>query len=115
MTITVAGALGSHGRPLASTAVTYDSMPVAQTMMGNPTSEIYNRLGAATAPPDPARLSGRQNYVARIIVTIVTCGIYGFWWLYDLMIEWNQHFEHNWRWEDGLAASVQTLLPTQAA
>jgi len=78
-------------------------------------SEIYNRLGAVTAPPDPARLSGRQNYVARIIVTIVTCGIYGFWWLYDLMIEWNQHFEHNWRWEDGLAASVQTLLPTQAA
>jgi hypothetical protein len=75
-------------------------------------SEIYSRLGAPAAPPDPGRLKGQHNYVARIIVLIVTCGIYGLWWTYDVMMDWNKHFEHNWRWEDGLAASVQSLMPT---
>jgi hypothetical protein len=78
-------------------------------------SAIYSRLGPATAPPDPMRLKGRHNYVARIIVTIVTCGIYGLWWLYDVMVEWNRHFEHNWRWEDGVADSVQNLLTARGA
>jgi hypothetical protein len=75
-------------------------------------SEIYSRLGEPTAPPDPGRLKGQHNYVARVIVLIVTCGIYGLWWTYDVMTDWNKHFEHNWRWEDGLAASVQSLMPT---
>ena len=78
-------------------------------------SAIYARLGAPVPPPDPGRLKGPHNYVARILVTLVTCGIYGLWWLYDVMVDWNRHFEHNWRWEDGLAASVQSLLPAQGA
>jgi hypothetical protein len=73
-------------------------------------STIYSRLGAPIAPPDPARLKGRHNYVGRIIATIFTCGIYGLWWQYDIMVEGNRHFEHNWRWEDDLATSVQGLL-----
>src|SRR4029079_15826991 len=72
-------------------------------------SAIYARLGAPVAPPDPGRLKGRHNYAARVIVTIVTCGIYSLWWLYDVMVEGNRYFEHNWKWEDGLAASVQSL------
>jgi hypothetical protein len=74
-------------------------------------SDLYTRLGAPTDAPDPGRMKGKHNYVGRIIVTIVTCGIYGLWWTYDVMVEWNRHYEHNWRWEDGLAASVQTMLP----
>ncbi|MET1001345.1 MAG: hypothetical protein ABWZ15_06000, partial [Acidimicrobiia bacterium] len=42
--------------------------------------------------------------------TIASCGIYGLFWLYDLMVEGNRHFEHNWRWEDSLAAAVQSQL-----
>jgi hypothetical protein len=77
-------------------------------------SAIFTRLGAPTAAPDPARLKGRHNYVGRIIALLASCGIYGFWWLYDVMVEWNRHFEHNWRWEDGAAAAVQSLLPATA-
>jgi hypothetical protein len=78
-------------------------------------SAIFERLGAPAAAPDPIRLKGQHNYVARVIVVLVTCGIYGFWWLYDVMVEWNRHFEHNWRWEDGIAGSVQALLPAGGA
>ena len=44
---------------------------------------IYARLGQTIPAPDPSRVKDADNYVARIIVTIVTCGIYMFWWWVD--------------------------------
>lgn len=73
-------------------------------------SAVYAQLGAPITPPEPSRMQGRHNYVARIIVSIVTCGFYTLWWTADVMREGNDHFRHNWRWEDDLAASVQQLL-----
>jgi hypothetical protein len=70
---------------------------------------IYHRLGQPVPQPDPARIKGRQNYLARIIVSIVTAGIYTFWWTYNLMSEPNRHFEINWVWEDSLAHAAQAL------
>jgi hypothetical protein len=70
---------------------------------------IYTRLGQSLPQPDPARIKGRQNYVARIIVSIVTVGIYTFWWTYNMMNEPNRHFEINWAWEDSLAHAAQAL------
>jgi hypothetical protein len=72
-------------------------------------SIIYTRLGAPVPPPDPSRLKDTHNYVGRVIATIATCGLYSLWWLHDVMVEGNAHFEHNWRWEDALVASVQQL------
>jgi hypothetical protein len=72
---------------------------------------IYTRLGAAVEAPNPNRLKGPHNYVGRVIATIATCGIYQYWWMYDIMTEGNRHFEENWRWEDSLAHSVQALMP----
>lgn len=74
-------------------------------------SAIYGRLGAPITPPDPSRLKHKHNYGGRIAASILSCGIYFFWWTYDVMNEGNAHFEHNWRWEDDLARSVQSLLP----
>jgi hypothetical protein len=73
-------------------------------------SAIYERLGAPIPPPDPSRLKHKHNYAGRIVATIFTCGIYTLWWLYDLMTDGNRHFQHNWRWEDDLARSVQSLV-----
>jgi hypothetical protein len=72
-------------------------------------SVIFTRLGAPVAAPDPTRMKDKHNYVGRVIATLATCGIYSLFWLNDVMTEGNAHFEHNWRWEDGLAASVQQL------
>jgi hypothetical protein len=72
-------------------------------------STIYTRLGAPVPPPDPSRMKQRHNYVGRIVATILTCGFYFFWWEYNVMTEANEHYDHNWRWEDSLAASVQQL------
>jgi hypothetical protein len=84
----------------------------AEGAIENELSTIYGRLGSPVAAPDPGRLRTAQNYVGRIIVTIVTCGIYLFWWMYDVMTDGNKHFEQNWAWEDSLANAVQQLLAT---
>jgi hypothetical protein len=70
---------------------------------------IYTRLGQPLPQPDPARIKGRHNYVARIIVSIVTVGIYLLWWTHNIMNEPNRHFEINWVWEDSLAHAAQAL------
>jgi hypothetical protein len=72
-------------------------------------STIFTRLGQPVPQPDPARIKGKQNYVARVIVTVVTVGIYAFWWTYNMMNEPNRHFEINWGWEDSLAQAAQAL------
>jgi hypothetical protein len=70
---------------------------------------IYSRLGQPLPQPDPARIKGKHNYVARSIVSIVTVGIYVIWWTYNIMKETNRHFEINWVWEDSLAHAAQAL------
>ncbi|MFM7224388.1 MAG: hypothetical protein ACKO1Y_02980 [Actinomycetota bacterium] len=71
---------------------------------------IYTRLGAPLASPAPQPARAPHNDAARIIVSLLTCGLYVFWWQYDVMTEGNRHFTADWRYEDGLAASVQHLL-----
>lgn len=75
---------------------------------------IYDRLGTPLAPPSPEPLHSEQNYVGRIVASIVTCGIYTFFWLYDEMEDGNRHFHANWVWEDSLAAAIQSGGPAPA-
>jgi len=72
-------------------------------------STIYGRLGVSVPAPDPTRLKNKHNYVARVIVYIVTGTIYGLWWYANVFRDGNRHFQHNWAWEDGLAHAVQRL------
>ena len=62
---------------------------------------IYGALGA-DLPLPTGTPKQPHNYVARIIVTIVTIGIYFLWWTYNIMDDENRHFEENWAWEDNL-------------
>jgi hypothetical protein len=70
---------------------------------------IYGRLGQTVPPPDPARVKGPHNYGGRIVATIFTCGIYLFWWQYDLMVEGNRSFTAQWPVEDAIAGAVYRI------
>ena len=72
-------------------------------------SEIYARLGQTVPAPDPSRMKGQHNYVGRIIATIGSCGVYSYWWYYNLMDEGNRHFQWNWPWEDALAGAIHNM------
>jgi hypothetical protein len=70
---------------------------------------IYRRLGQHVPDPDPSRRKGPHNIAGRIVALIFSFGIYGIFWLNDMMKEPNQHFAHNWAWEDPLVNAVQAL------
>ncbi|HUV10218.1 MAG TPA: hypothetical protein VMX12_04510 [Acidimicrobiia bacterium] len=70
---------------------------------------IYERLGWSLPVPDPVRVKGKHSYVGRIVATILTCGIYQLWWLYDMQVEGNRHVEGNWPFDDALAGAVDAL------
>jgi hypothetical protein len=74
-------------------------------------SEIFARLGQTVPTPDPSRMKGQHNYVGRIIATIGSCGVYSYWWYYNLMDEGNRHFQWNWPWEDALAGAIHNMAP----
>jgi hypothetical protein len=76
-------------------------------------SAIFARLGQPVPTPDPARVKGKQNYPGRIVATVFTCTIYGYWWQANAMRDGNTHFQWNWPWEDALAGAVQALAPGQ--
>ncbi|HMD45824.1 MAG TPA: hypothetical protein VKG43_06680 [Acidimicrobiales bacterium] len=67
---------------------------------------IFGRLGVPLPPANPVLDKARQNYVGRIVATVVSFGIYGFWWLADVMRQGNAHFEANWAWEDALVGGT---------
>jgi hypothetical protein len=69
-------------------------------------AQIAGRLGATLPASDPSRVKGRHNYAGRIIATIASCGVYHFWWLYDMQVEGNRHIEANWPFEDAVTAAV---------
>lgn len=70
-------------------------------------SAVFARLGQNVPAPDPARVKGPQNYAGRIVATIFSCTIYGYWWQANAMRDGNDHFRWNWPWEDAVAASVR--------
>jgi hypothetical protein len=76
-------------------------------------SAVFARLGQDVPAPDPRRVKGKQNYAGRIVATIFSCTIYGYWWQANAMRDGNDHFRWNWPWEDALARAVQALAPAR--
>ena len=72
---------------------------------------IYARLGQTLPTPDPARVKGKHNYAGRVIAAIASCGVYFYWWTYNVMVEGNHHFEQNWPWDDALMTASTALAP----
>ena len=76
-------------------------------------SAIFGQLGQTVPAPDPARMKAPQNYPGRVVATVFTCTIYGYWWQANAMRDGNTHFQWNWPWEDALAGAVHALAPGQ--
>jgi hypothetical protein len=74
-------------------------------------SLIFGRFGQVVPAPDQGRVKGQNNYVGRIVATILSLGIYLFWWYYNQMIDPNHHFQTNWAQEDALVAAANGLRP----
>jgi hypothetical protein len=72
-------------------------------------SVIYGRLGHELGSPEQDEVKEPDRYVGRVVVTIVTGGIYLFWWYYNQMEVPNRHFTDNWAEEDKLVKAVDAI------
>jgi len=70
-------------------------------------TSVFAELGLTLPAPAPATKQP-HNYVGRVIVTIVTLGLYSFWWLADVMREGNDNYTADYAWEDALNAALPT-------
>lgn len=67
---------------------------------------IVSTLGGNLPPLPPPVVKGQHNYVGRVVAVFASCGLYGYWWLFDLMDDGNRHFARDWAWEDGFAPAL---------
>jgi hypothetical protein len=75
---------------------------------------IFGALGVPLTLPPAQAAKQRHNYVGRVIALLATCGIYGLWWLYDLMVEGNDHQRRTWASDDALLAAAGALAQPSA-
>jgi hypothetical protein len=68
--------------------------------------QVFEALGRLIPSPPPRQTKEPHNIAGRIIATIASCGLYSYWWLYDLMVEPNEHFRRDWAWEDAVVTAV---------
>lgn len=67
---------------------------------------IGHALGGSLPPLPAPALKAQHNYAGRIAAVFGTCGIYAYWWLFNLMDEGNRHFARDWAWEDAFVPAA---------
>lgn len=63
-------------------------------------SGILAKLGLSAQASQAALSLPERNFVTFLLLTIVTCGIYGIYWQYVMVLDGNTQFESQVQWED---------------
>jgi hypothetical protein len=69
---------------------------------------ILGVLGAPVSSPSPPT-KGRHSWPLRVLALLASCGLYGLWWLADVMRDANEHYRGDWWFEDQLPGAVDGL------
>lgn len=74
------------------------------TLMSSALAKLgLSAQGSQAAPNIPDR-----NFVAYLLLSLVTCGIFAFYWIYVLVEDGNRHVEAQVQWEDFLYSALAT-------
>lgn len=72
----------------------------------NSTAVALRKLGFAIDPPRERNPIPERSLVGYAILTIVTFGLFGFYWLHALINDPSKHFDDQWRFEDTLIKAL---------
>jgi len=70
-------------------------------------SSALNKLGLSEQAGQAARTVPDREYVTFLVLTLVTCGIYGIYWMYVMIKDFNDHFMAQVPWEDFLLQALR--------
>jgi hypothetical protein len=69
-------------------------------------SDILTKLGLSAQASQAAPTMPERNFVTFLLLSIVTCGIYGFYWIYVMVLDGNNHVEAQVQWEDYIYSAL---------
>jgi hypothetical protein len=69
-------------------------------------SETMQKLGMTQQQIVPGMMVPERNFITFLILTIITCGIYGIYWFYTLITDPNNHFDNHAMWENQLYSII---------
>ncbi|MEO7429361.1 MAG: hypothetical protein ABIY48_08250 [Acidimicrobiales bacterium] len=70
---------------------------------------IFAALEVPVSLPAAGPTKQAHSYVGRIVALLATCGFYGLWWSYDLMVEGNEHQRRSWASDDAFWVAAGAL------
>lgn len=71
-------------------------------------SRILGKAGITFSVPRRAKPIPNRSFILYLILTIITAGIFGIYWLYILLIDPNEHFKYHIELEDELLKSLES-------
>ncbi len=72
-------------------------------------SRILDKSGIKFVVPRRVEPVPERNFVLYLILTIMTVGLFGIYWLYILLKDPNQHFMYHGQIEDQLLSTLETV------
>lgn len=69
-------------------------------------SSAMAKLGKSAQASQAAPTIPERSFALFLVLTLVTCGIYGFYWLYVLIKDGNDHVEAQVQWEDYIYSAL---------
>ncbi|MHB0866646.1 MAG: DUF4234 domain-containing protein [Thermoleophilia bacterium] len=68
--------------------------------------DTMQQLGMTSQPIMTSLTVPERNFTTFLILTVVTCGFYGIYWWYTVIVDGNSHFNNHTVWESQLYATI---------
>ena len=75
-------------------------------------SKIFGNLEVSFTPPRRMNPIPNRSFILYLILSIITLGIFGIYWLYVLIKDPNEHFKHHVQVDEQLLATVEKTFTT---
>ncbi len=72
-------------------------------------SKTLDKCGITFSMPRRTEATPNRSFVLYLIITIITLGLFGIYWLYVLLKDPNEHFKHHMQIEDQLLGTLESV------
>lgn len=72
-------------------------------------SKVLDKCGVTVSLPRRTEVMPDRSFVLYLILSIITLGLFGIYWLYVLLNDPNEHFKYHVQVEDGLLGALETV------
>ena len=72
-------------------------------------SKTLDKCGITFSMPRRTEATPNRSFVLYLIVTIITLGLFGIYWLYVLLKDPNEHFKYHMQIEDQLLSTLESV------